>query len=158
MKSNDNDNDTTVVLADMEKLRIIRLSSNGTEITPHAKPVIIEETEFPKKHKHNDSSGRFPQGRSVSETAGMSPGEKHDKENEYKKRRIKLIAQKITDILMREDIRFWCFAAPATINRQIVKLIPSTLLSSMISNINLDLTHLELVEIENRFLTHNRKI
>jgi hypothetical protein len=84
----------------------------------------------------------------------MSPGEKHDEETEYKKRRIKLISDKITELLMREKTGFWCFAAPAAINRQIVKLIPSSLLSSMISNINLDLTHLELAEIENRFLTH----
>ncbi len=156
MKSNHKD--TTVVIADMEKLRIIRLASYETEITPHAKPVIIEEMEFPKKHKHNDPSGRFPQGRSVSETAGMSPGEKHDEESEYKKRRIKLIAQKITELLMREKTGVWCFAAPATINRQIVKLIPSSLRSSMISNINSDLTHLELADIEQRFLTHNRHI
>ncbi|MFN4805146.1 MAG: host attachment protein [Akkermansiaceae bacterium] len=152
-----NHKETTVVLADMEKLRIIKLSPYETAITPHTKPMIIEEMEFPKKHKHNDSSGRFPQGRSVSETAGMSPGEKHDEESEYKKRRIKIIAQKITDILMREGIGFWFFAAPATINRQIVKLIPPSLQSSMISNINLDLTHLELAEIEKRFLTHNHK-
>ncbi len=149
-------NHTTVVLADMEKLRIIRLSPNETEITPHAKPVIIEEMEFPKKSQRH--SGRFPQGRSVLETAGMSPGEDHDEEIEFEKRRVKLISDKITELLMREKTGFWCFAAPTSINRQIVKLIPSSLRSSMISNINSDLTHLKLADIENRFLTHKRHI
>ncbi len=133
--------ETTVVLADMETLRVIRLGSYESAISPHAKPVIIDEKKFPKKHKYNNPSGRFPQGRSVSETAGMSPGEKHGEEIEYKKRRIKLIAQKITELLMLEKTGVWCFAAPASINRQIVKLIPSSLRSSMISNINSDLAN-----------------
>lgn len=146
------ENQKTVILADMGKLRAYRLSLPRTSLFLHTEPVTIEEIDLPKRERDTSPVGRFPQGRSVSQTAGMSPGESHNEESEFERKRIEFLAQKITSLLEQEGAIPWCLAAPATINKQILKLIPSELLISLLSNITADLTHFSLADIEHRFL------
>lgn len=148
---------TTVILADMGKLRAFRLSPPGTALSPHHGPVAIREIDLPERETDTDRTGRFPQGRSVPETAGMSPGENHNEEGEYERRRIGLLARKITDLVEQEGTTSWCLAAPASINKRILELIPAPLRASLVSNIPADLTHLPLAEIEHRFLNPSHK-
>jgi hypothetical protein len=155
MKSSEHQ--TTVILADMGKLRAFRLSPPGTELCSHAGPEVIAEIDLPQTQRDTDRIGRFPQGRSVPETAGMSPGENHNEQSEYEKRRIELLAMKIAELVGKEGSASWCLAAPASINKHILELIPSTLRESLTSNLTADLTHLPLAEIEHRFLTQSRK-
>lgn len=152
-----NERKKMVILADMGKLRAFRLSPPGTDYSPHAKPVAIEEIELPARERDTDNIGRFPQGRSVGETAGMSPGEDHNKAGEFEKRRIGLLAREITGLLEAEGSMPWCLAAPASINRRILELIPFPIRNSLTTNVIADLTHLPLAEIEHRFLhpSHN---
>lgn len=141
-----------VILADMGKLRAFRLSPPGTALAPHAKPETIEEIDLPRRERDTDNIGRFPQGRSVGETAGMSPGEDHNKAIEFEKSRIEALAREIARLLESEGHMPWCLAAPASINKRIVELIPSKVRGSLSTNVTSDLTHLPLAEIEHRFL------
>jgi len=155
MKSNKNKK--TVILADMGSIRAFTLSAPGTALFPHAGPVTIEEISLPKRQRGPSPIGRFPQGRSVSESAGMSPGESHHRETEFEKKRIEWLARKICGLVEREGTTPWCFAAPTAINRQILELIPPGLRASLVSNTLADLTHLPIADIEKRFLNppHN---
>lgn len=155
MKSNENKK--TVILADMGSIRAFTLSAPGTALFPHSGPVAIEEIILPKRQREPSPIGRFPQGRSVSESAGMSPGESHNEETEFEKKRIEFIARKICGLVEQEGNAPWCLAAPAAINRQILDLIPPRLQASLVSNTLADLTHLPLADIEARFLNprHN---
>ena len=155
MKSNEHKK--TVILADMGKIRAFRISPPGTALFPHAAPVVIEEIDFPKRERDTDRTGRFPQGRSVAEAAGMSPGEEHNEESEYERRRIELLALKIADLVEQEGTVSWCLAAPASINKQILEHIPSRLRAFLVSNVTADLTHLPLAEIERRFMRPSHK-
>jgi hypothetical protein len=155
MKSNENKK--TVILADMGSIRAFTLSAPGTALFPHTGPVTIEEIKLPERQRDPSPIGRFPEGRSVSESAGMSPGESHNEETEFEKKRIEFIARKICDLVEQAGNTPWCFAAPAAINRQILELIPPKLRASLVSNTIADLTHLPLADIEERFLNppHN---
>lgn len=153
-----NEHKKIVILADMGKLRAFRLSPPGTALFPHAKPEAIEEIDLPGRERDTDNVGRFPQGRSVRETAGMSPGEDHNKAGEFEKRRIGLLAREITGLLESEDPMPWCLAAPASINKRILELIPSPLRETLASNVISDLTHLPLAEIEERFLNSHKTL
>jgi hypothetical protein len=119
--------------------------------------VTIEEIRLPERQQDPSPIGRFPQGRSVSESAGMSPGESHNEETEFEKKRIEFIARRICGLVEQEGNAPWCLAAPAAINRQILELIPPRLQASLVSNTLADLTHLPLADIEERFLNppHN---
>lgn len=152
-----NEHKKLVILADMGKLRAFRLSPPGTVYTPHAKPEAIEEIDLPARQRDTDNPGSFPQGRSVGETAGMSPGEDHNKAGEFEKRRIELLAREITGLIEAEGPTPWCLAAPASINKRLLELIPSPLLDTLASNVTADLTHLPLAEIEHRFLNPSHK-
>ena len=145
-----------VILADMGKLRAFRLSPPGTALSPHARPEAIEEIDLPARQRDTDNPGRFQQGRSVQETAGMGPGEDHNKASEFEKGRIELLAREITALLDSEDPMPWCLATPASINKRILDLIPSRLRESLATNVTADLTHLPLAEIEHRFLNPSR--
>jgi len=152
-----NEHKKLVILADMGKLRAFRLSPPGTALSPHAKPEAIEEIDLPARQRDTDNPGSFPQGRSVRETAGMSPGEDHNKAGEFEKRSIEFIAREITGLIEAEGAMPWCLAAPASINKRIFELIPPPLQDSLATNVTADLTHLPLADIEHRFLhpSHN---
>jgi hypothetical protein len=141
-----------VILADLGKLRAFRLSPPATALSPHAKPEAIEEIDLPRRERDTDNPGAFPQGRSVVETAGMSPGEDHSKAIEFEKRRIEFIAREIAELIEAEGHMPWCLAAPASINKRILELIPPLLQDALESNVTADLTHLPLADIEHRFL------
>jgi hypothetical protein len=147
-----NEHKKLVILADMGKLRAFRLSPHGTALSPHSKPVAIEEIDLPARERDTDNPGRFPQGRSVGQTAGMSPGEEHNKAREFEKKRIELLAGEIIGLLDSEGPMPWCLAAPASINKRILERIPPPMLHSLASNVLSDLTHLPLADIERRFL------
>ena len=152
-----NTHKTTVILADMGKLRAFRISPPGTALSPHDGPVAIEEIKLPEMERNTDSNGRFPQGRTVSEAAGICGWENHNEEREDERRRSVLLARKISDLVAQERTASWCFAAPAAINKRILGLIPSQLRDHLVVNITADLTHLPLAEIEHRFVNSSHK-
>jgi hypothetical protein len=154
---NPNPDTRIVILADMGKLRAIRLSPAGTPTTPHQNPKSIEEIDLPNLERDTDRPGSFPRGAAAVETVVMSSGENHNVKREHEKRRLAKLAHEIIEILDREGPRSWCFAAPDPINTRLLSLIPPKSRKFLTANLKVDLTHAPLEEIENRFTAPSTK-
>ena len=140
-----------VILADMGKIRALRLHPPGSELFPHVKPGSVEEIILPCGKRDTDRPGRFPKGTPAGESCGMCPGEDHNEEMEFENRRIREIAGEITGILERENDHSWSLAAPDSINNRLVEHLPEHARESLATNIRADLTCATLAEIERRF-------
>ena len=142
-----------IILADLGNLRAFRLSpQNNDPLSPHKGPANIEKIELPAEEWNSDRPGGFPQGRSVNETTAVSSGENHHEKANNEKKRIAFLAKEIETILSQEDSKLWCLAAPKAINKRLVDQITPETRKFLSTNLQADLTHISLRELEKRFL------
>ena len=147
-----NQQSKVVILTDLGNTRAFRVFPKRTVSDPHQGPASVKEFSIPMEEVYTDQQGAFPIGNDSNESTVMSQGENHQKKNEHEKKRIHFIAQKIEEIISKEENKAWCLAAPETINKRLLERIPLEMQKSLLTNIKADLTHITLKELEQRFM------
>ncbi|MGE4420481.1 MAG: host attachment protein [Sulfurimonas sp.] len=135
-----------IVVADLQHFRLFEIKKDplDRESLELLESVDSAETHKRVSEKVSDQHGNF-------KGVGASGfGEDHNIELEWERRRIKEIAEQISQVLQNHTHELWYFAAPKAINNQIVELLNDESKKSMKINLHSDLTNIP----NNKLLEH----
>lgn len=133
-----------IVVADLGHFKAYRVTREALE---SPKVQLIESYDSLEGHgklvdKFSDMAGRFGRGGGKDEPV-MDSGERHSIELEMEKRLIKMIAEDIDSVIMREKCEKWHLAAGEKINRQVVENLKPHVRDKLDKNVAADLTKIE---------------
>lgn len=100
--------------------------------------------------KLTDQAGRFP----VSDGNGRHANaiaERTAFETENERRICKQLAEHIADIVKRESVEGWSFAAPSSIHASITELLPSSIRNRVVEHVKSDLVKTESSKLSTHF-------
>ena len=100
--------------------------------------------------KLTDQAGRFP----VSDGNGRHANaiaERTAFETENERRICKQLAEHIADIVKRESVEGWSFAAPSSIHASITELLPSPIRNRVVEHVKSDLVKTEPSKLPTHF-------
>jgi Protein required for attachment to host cells len=141
-----------IVVADRGEVKAYRVNN-----TPNRGPSLqlVQALDITDAHgrydeKLTDQAGRFP----VSDGNGRhanSIAERTDLENENERRICKQIAEHIANVVRREAVEGWSFAAPASIHASISGLLPGPIRNRVVENVKSDLVKIEPAKLHAHF-------
>jgi hypothetical protein len=143
--------DKMIVLADLGRVKAFRVTHEMLNSKPQIEQVY--DCEFLEAHGHmsdklTDFAGRY----SDSGTASASIRENHNLRFETERRLIRLIAEKIGDLVQGQ--RCWYLAAGEHINSRIVEHLHAEARSFLFKNIPADLVKIPKQNILDYFMAH----
>lgn len=100
--------------------------------------------------KLTDQAGRFP----VSDGNGRhanSVAERTALETENDRRICKQLAEHITEVVKREAVEGWSFAAPAPIHATVADLLPAPIRERVVEHVKSDLVKIEPAKLTSHF-------
>jgi hypothetical protein len=141
--------DKMIVLADLGRVKAFRVSYDMMTSKPQLD--LVYDCEFPEAHgrmqdKVTDLAGRFP----TSGTPGASNGENHNMRGENERRLIRLVAEKIGELVQGE--RFWYLAAGEGINGRLLDHLGPATRGSLTKNVTADLVKMPKQQVLDYFL------
>lgn len=141
-----------IIVADLGHFKAYRVTREARE-SPRVQ--LIESYDSVEGHgklvdKFSDMAGRFGRGGGHDEAA-MDSGERHTIELEIEKRLVRMIAEDIESVIIREECKKWYLAANGEINRQIVEHLKHEVREKLEKNVAADLTKIEKSEILSHF-------
>ena len=145
------------IVADLGHLRAFRIVPNDSPggLRFHAMELDVaplEEARQPVREMVSDQAGRFPGGRTGGNGSGMSRGESNGIEREQERQIIRVLAERIRQILLQQGAcPMWNLAAPRRICSRLEGQLESRVLERLMRVESVDLTHARLAEIEERF-------
>jgi hypothetical protein len=139
-----------IIVADSQRFKVLKINKDSFE---RESLELLESIDSINGHKTiseklSDQHGNFetptgnfkgPDG-SFQGANSSGFGENHNIEIEWERRRIKEIAEQISEALQKHIHDVWYFAAPKAINNQIVELLDEKNKKSMKINLHSDLT------------------
>ncbi|HEX4085337.1 MAG TPA: host attachment protein [Chthoniobacteraceae bacterium] len=139
-----------IVLADLGRVKAFRVTYDMMTSKPQLEQ--IYDCEFPEAHgrlmdKVTDQAGRF----ALNGTPGAAIGENHNLRVETERRLVRLVAEKISELVQGE--RYWFLAAAEGINSRIVDLLPQPIRAALYKNIPADLVKTPKQQILDYFTT-----
>ena len=143
---------TLIVVADLGRFKAFRVSkepggSRKIDLIASKEPAEAHEK---LSERVTDTFGRFGRGEGAGGTA-KGAGDPHSLEAEMEKRLIKLIAQEISAIVVKEGNPRWSFAASETIHGPIMELLSPGVKALVTSNLKINLTKASKEELLERF-------
>ncbi len=96
--------------------------------------------------KVSDQAGRFSSGNNGGGTA-----ERQGIETENDRRIVRQLADNIADLVRREGLAGWSFAAPASIHSAIFDSLPADVRALLVEHVKSDLVSIELTELPKHF-------
>lgn len=145
-----------IIVADRGSLKAYKVGD-----TPARGPSLhlVQAFDLPEAHgrlldKVTDQAGRFPVGDAGSGRHMNSIAERQTLGGESDRRIYKELAEQITEILKREKVEGWSFAAPAEIHAHIVELLPAAARNLVVEHVKSDLVNTEPAKL----LTHFRSL
>ena len=141
-----------IIVADRGSLKAYRVDETPTR---GASLQLVQAFEIPDAHwryddKLTDQAGRFP----VSDGNGRhanSIAERTALETENEKRICKQLAEHIAEIVKREAVEGWSFAAPASIHGVITDQLPAPIRNRVVEHVKSDLVKIEPVKLLSHF-------
>ena len=100
--------------------------------------------------KLTDQAGRFPVSDGNSRHAN-SIAERTALETENEKRICKQLAEHIAEIVKREKVEGWSFAAPASIHATVAELLPPLVRNRVVEHVKSDLVKIEPAKLTSHF-------
>ena len=141
-----------IVVADRGEVKAYRVNN-----TPNRGPSLqlVQAFDITDAHgrydeKLTDQAGRFP----VSDGNGRhanSIAERTAMETETDRRICKQLAQQIAEVVRREAVEGWSFAAPASIHSSVSELLPGPIRRRVVENVKSDLVKIEPAKLPNHF-------
>ena len=144
-----------VVLADLGSMKAYKVDDNN--LNSHPRLELLETYENPEVHSKlsetlSDQAGQFARGsRGAGASHEIACGERHNIELEQRRRWIRQLTDRISQVLRRGDLDVCWFAAGKEINKQILDELPQELHAKIERNVPANLTKLEKLELLGRF-------
>lgn len=125
-----------IIITDLQRFKLFgsKIDPMGRESLDLLQSIDSLETHLRIREKVSDRQGNF------HGIGGSGSGEDHNLGLEEERRRIKEIAQEISNALAEHAHEEWYLAAPKAINNQIVELLSAEAKSKMTINLHSDLT------------------
>jgi hypothetical protein len=145
---------TLVVVADIGCYKAFKMEDGHLRRMPRLE--LVEEFNNAQAHeklvsKVSDLAGRFPRRSGKSHSAAMSDGERHNLEQELRKRLVRELAERLNTLDRGQDVERWLLAASREINHMLINQLEPHIRAKIEKNIPADLTKLERKEILQRF-------
>ena len=136
-----------IIIADLQRFKLFTSKKDpmGRESLELLQSIDSLESHQRLNEKVSDQQGNF-QGVGAS-----GSGEDHNIGLEEERRRLKEIAQQISDTLQEHPHTDWYFAAPKAINNQIIELLDPAIQKSMTVNLHADLTKIPTDQLLEHF-------
>lgn len=136
-----------IIVADMQRFKLFSCKKDplGRESVELLKNIDSLETHKRMSEKVSDRQGNF------KSVGASGKGEDHDKVLEEERRRIKEIAEEISQALKDHSYDIWFFAAPKAINNKILECLTSEIINRIGTNLHSDLTKIPNDEILGHF-------
>jgi hypothetical protein len=141
-----------IIVADRGSLKAYRVDE-----TPNrgASLQLVQAFEITDAHgrydaKLTDQAGRFP----VSDGNGRhanSIAERTALETENDRRICKQLAEHIAEVVKREAVEGWSFAAPASIHATIAEMLPAPIRNRLVEHVKSDLVKIEPAKLASHF-------
>lgn len=144
---------TIIIAANLGHFKAYRLMETPTR---GPKLDLVEEVNFLEAHgrfvdKVTDQAGRFPVTAGAGPGTQMSPSEDLNAEQENERRLTKLVAEKIEEVIQREQPEYWRFAATSEIQQSILREISPEIRERLVRAIPADLTKTPVGEVLEHF-------
>jgi hypothetical protein len=144
-----------VVLTDLGTFKAYRLEDNPVATKPHLEPVDEYESIYGDdriSRRLSDQAGNFGRGNPV--VGGSNDGETGERHNiwlENERRSVKQIAQRMTELLKRDEFESCYFAASNEINNAIIDALPAETRSKIEKNVHSNLVNAKRDEVLQHF-------
>ncbi|MCU0771989.1 MAG: host attachment protein [Verrucomicrobia bacterium] len=140
---------TLVVVADLGCLKAYRLDTTPVQHTPRLE--LLEEFSSnggtPKPSEVNtDSSGRFPRG-GAHPAGGMSDGERHNLALEQRRRLVRKLAGRLSQLLHETGAEDCYLAASREIHNHLIEELEPALRARIVRSVHADLTRVDKAEL-----------
>lgn len=136
-----------IIVADLQRFKVFATKTDpvGREAVDLLQSIDSLETHLRTHEKVSDQQGNF------HGVGASGSGEDHNLALEEERRRIKEIAQLITDTIKEHNPQSWDFAAPKAINNKIIELLDTAVTQHLKTNLHSDLTKIPNNEILDHF-------
>ncbi|MDQ2659353.1 MAG: host attachment protein [Verrucomicrobiota bacterium] len=101
--------------------------------------------------KVTDQAGSFPAGAPGTGRHQNAAAERQGIETENDRRIFKQLADSIAEVVRREGMSGWSFAAPASIHSSVVELLPADVRQRIIEHVKSDLVKIEPAHLATHF-------
>ncbi|MEP7071377.1 MAG: host attachment protein [Verrucomicrobiota bacterium] len=142
-----------IIVADRGSLKAYRVDE-----TPTRGPSLhlvqafdLTETHGRVLDKVSDHAGRFPVGDGGNGRHMNGAAERQTIGEETDRRIYKQLAEQITEVIKREKVEGWSFAAPAEIHAHIVDLLPAAARNLVVEHVKSDLVKTEPAKLASHF-------
>jgi hypothetical protein len=137
---------TLLVLLDSGRFKAYRMEESPRFRTPRLK--LLEQWGTPVTRRISDhvtdKAGQFAKGSlSFAAVNDMADGERHNLELELRRRALKQMAARLSELLEREPVKKCYLAAEAAINRRVLMTVGSSVQKKIQKNLSLNLTRLK---------------
>ena len=141
-----------IVVADRGGIKAYRVNETPTR---GASLQLVQAFDITDAHgryddKLTDQAGRFP----VSDGNGRHANaiaERTQLETETDRRICKQLAEHITEVVKREAVEGWSFAAPSSIHYHVSELLPVALQNRVVEHVKSDLVKVEPAKLSTHF-------
>lgn len=99
--------------------------------------------------KLSDQAGSFPSGAAAGQMNSIA--ERQGIETENDRRIFRQLADNIAEVVKREGVNGWSFAAPASIHSAIVELLPADVREKIVEHVKSDLVKIEPAKLVEHF-------
>jgi hypothetical protein len=141
--------DKLIVLADLGRVKAYRVTHDALD--SKAQVNMVYDCEFLEAHwrvmdRVTDSAGRF----ATMGTSGASTSENHGMEEETERRLIRLVGEKISELVNGE--KYWYLAAPYSINSRLMAHLRQPAREGLVKNLTADLVKVRKQDLLDHFL------
>ena len=141
-----------IVVADRGGIKAYRVNETPTR---GASLQLVQAFDITDAHgryddKLTDQAGRFP----VSDGNGRHANaiaERTQLETETDRRICKQLAEHITEVVKREAVEGWSFAAPSSVHSHVSELLPVALQNRVVEHVKSDLVKVEPAKLSTHF-------
>ena len=144
-----------VVVTDLGTFKAFRLQKDGFSSSPRLEVVDAWETVYGDdriSRRLSDQAGQFGKGsKSFAAVNDMANGERHNIQLENRRRSVKEIVQKLSDLLKNGEFDGCYFAAAEEINNTIVESLPPQAQTKIEKNVRSNLVNADREELFRHF-------
>lgn len=142
---------TIIVLADLGCLKAYKVEKPLMNHSPRLE--LLEEFNNVVPHTRladavSDASGRFPR---TGSGGGMSDGERHNIGLEQRRRLVKTLGERVTELIQSTGAETCYLAASRTIHNQLLEEIQPDARQRILRNVHADLTKVDKQELLSHF-------
>lgn len=138
-----------IVVTDRGSLKAYKVSETPTRGAALTLTQAFETTDAHGRYqdKLTDQAGRFASG----EGGGGATAERQGIETENDRRIVRQLADHIAELVKREGMDGWSFAAPASIHSAVFDLLPAPVRGCLVEHVKSDLVSIEVAELPKHF-------